>query len=206
MTGFYSKHPIISHVVLIIMSGVFLALLALLFLDIWTEHGKTSTVPDIKGVPYSQAILLLDEAGMEIEISDSVYDSSARPGTVMESWPRALTTVKPGRKVFVTVNAFSPRKITVSMPIKDISYRQAVAYLEGLGLTSIRTDYVTGEFDDLVKGAYVGGKQIEPGMTLPVNATVTVVVTKAPSEASADSTYDDFTNPVLTGDDSSNGE
>lgn len=109
-TGFYQNHPVLSHVILILLTGFFLALIALLFLNIWTEHGKTSVTPDIKGLQFNEAKNIIDAAGMEIEISDSIYDSGSKPGTIMESWPRANTTVKPGRKVFVTINAFSPEK------------------------------------------------------------------------------------------------
>lgn len=187
-TGFYQRHPIISHIILIILSGVFIALIGLLFIDIWTEHGKTAVTPNIKGMSYNLATKTLEQAGMTIEISDSVFDSTIAPGIVMESWPRPNTTVKPGRKVFVTVNAFSPRKLTITTPLQDISSRQAISYLQGLGIKKIRTEYVTGEFDDLVKGVYLDGRQLVQGSTLPETASVTVVVTRAPAtESTSDS-------------------
>ncbi len=188
MTGFYQKHPLLSHIMLIAVTAVFLSLAALLFLDIWTDHGKTATVPDIKGVPYTTAATLLDECGLGIEVSDSVYDSSSAPGIVTESWPRPHTTVKPGRTVYVTINALSPRQITINVPLVDISSRQAVAYLEGLGLKNIRTEYVPGQFDDLVKGAYCNGRQLGNGSVIPITASVTVIVTRAYEENTADST------------------
>lgn len=194
-TGFYQRHPIISHIILIILTAIFLCLLGLLFLNIWTEHGKTAMTPNIKGMSYSLASQILQQEGMEIEISDSIYDSSVAPGIVMETWPRANTTVKPGRKVFVTVNAFSPRKVSIGTPLQDISSRQAISYLRGLGIKNIRTEYVTGQFDDLVKGVYLDGHQLVPGSTISETATITVVVTRAPSqEAIADSTS--VTTPV----------
>lgn len=188
MTGFYQKHPLLSHIMLIAVTAVFLSLAALLFLDVWTDHGKTATVPDIKGVPYTTAATLLDECGLGIEVSDSVYDSSSAPGIVTKSWPRAHTTVKPGRTVYVTINALSPRQITINVPLVDISSRQAVAYLEGLGLKNIRTEYVPGQFDDLVKGAYYNGRQLGNGSVIPITASVTVIVTRAYEDNSADST------------------
>lgn len=198
MTGFYQKHPLLSHFVLICITGFFLALLALLFLDIWTDHGKTATVPDVKGVPYTTAAKLLQENGLGIEVSDSVYDSATPPGTVTESWPRPRTTVKPGRTVYVTINALSPREVTVSIPLVDISSRQAVAYLEGLGIRNIRTEYVGGKFDDLVKGVYYKGRQLGNGSVIPVTAAITVVVTRAMPEETA-SGFDSVSENVENG-------
>ena len=179
MTGFYQKHPLLSHLVLIAVTSVFLTLLVLLFLDIWTDHGKTATVPDIKGVSYQTAAGLLAENGLGIEVSDSVYDSGSAPGTVTESWPRPRTTVKPGRTVYVTINALSPREVTITIPLSDISSRQAVAYLEGLGLKNVRVEYVAGRFDDLVQGVYFNGRKLGNGSVIPVTASVTVVVSRA---------------------------
>ncbi len=201
MTAFYQRHPILSHLMLIAVSAVFLALLALLFLDIWTDHGKTATVPDVKGVPYTTAAKLLQENGLGIEVSDSVYDSSTVPGTVTESWPRPRTTVKPGRTVYVTINALSPRQVTVNIPLSDISSRQAIAYLEGLGLKNIRTEYVAGKFDDLVKGVYYNGRQLGNGSVIPVTASVTVVVSRAVAEdiPAATSAADSFSDTSADG-------
>ncbi len=190
MTGFYQKHPIISHLLLVIVTGVFLVLLTQVFLDIWTEHGKTAVVPDIKGVSYNTAAGLLAENGLGIEVTDSVYDSASKPGTVTESWPRPHTTVKPGRTVYVTINALSPRKVQIATPLKDVSSRQAVAYLQGLGLKDVTVDYVPGTFDDLVQGVYYNQSRIDMGSVIPVTAKVRVVVTKAVSteaESQADS-------------------
>jgi beta-lactam-binding protein with PASTA domain len=185
ITGFYQKHPVFSHFILIVITGVFLALLALLFLDIWTAHGKTTTIPEIKGLSYVRGAAVLNEAGMSIEISDSIYDTSAAPGQIMETMPRAHTTVKPGRTVYVTVNAFSPRKVTVNAPLTDVSSRQAIAYLKGLGLTNIRKEYVTGPFDDLVKAVIINGQHVKTGASYPITSQVTVQITKG-TEASYD--------------------
>lgn len=194
MTGFYQKHPLISHLILIFVTGVFLVLLSQLFLDIWTEHGKTAVVPDIKGVSYNTAAGLLAENGLGIEVTDSVYDSASVPGTVTESWPRPRTTVKPGRTVYVTINALMPRQVQIATPLKDVSSRQAVAYLQGLGLKDVRIDYVPGTFDDLVQGVYYNQARIDMGSVIPVTASVRVVVTKAVSAESVSQAADSLSS------------
>lgn len=177
---FYGKHPIIVNLLLIIVCGCVLIWLALLFLDSWTNHGETSTVPQVKGMSYSQASLVLGEADLKAEISDSIYDRYAAPGTVIESWPRAGAVVKRGRQVYVTITAFSPKMITISMPVIGVSSRQAISYLEALGITSIRLVSVPSQYPDLVENAYTSEKTLNVGTSLPITSSVTLEVGTAP--------------------------
>ena len=177
---FYGKHPIIANLLLIIVCGCVLIWLALLFLDSWTNHGETSTVPQVKGMSYSQASLVLGEADLKAEISDSIYDRYAAPGTVIESWPRAGAVVKRGRQVYVSITAFSPKMITISMPVIGVSSRQAISYLEALGITSIRLISVPSQYPDLVENAYTSEKTLNVGTSLPITSSVTLEVGTAP--------------------------
>lgn len=67
-------------------------------------HGKYEIVPNLHGLSYAQAEKALKAAGLQVELSDSVYDKSTAPGTVLEQSPRAKTKVKPNRVVYLTVN------------------------------------------------------------------------------------------------------
>lgn len=145
------------------------------WLDWWTQHGKTATVPELKGMRYGDAVQRLEEAGMTVELSDSVYDSKARPGAVIEQNPSGGSTVKPGRTVYLTINAFYPRQITVPT-LTDVSLRQARSALEGLGVTNITEVPVISEYKDLVLGAEYRGKPLRAGMRIPVNAAVVLKV------------------------------
>ena len=91
---FWSKHPIISNIILIFLVGVILLWIVLFFLDIWTMHGSTAIVPQIKQKTYAEAASTLQANDLSIEISDSIYDRNPAPGTVVESWPKAGPVVK----------------------------------------------------------------------------------------------------------------
>ena len=69
---FYYRHPIISNLMLIFVAGILVVVIGLVFLDFWTRHGETSTVPEIKDMPYQQAAEILSRNDLEIEISDSI--------------------------------------------------------------------------------------------------------------------------------------
>lgn len=177
---FFRDHPIIANLIIIFVVAWLLIWATLIFLDSWTNHGSHTTVPQIKGLTYQEAMLVLAENDLTVEISDSIYDRHAKPGTILESWPRAGAVVKQGRQVYVTITAFSPKQVSIAMPVIGVSSRQAVSYLEALGITSIRLVSVPSQFPDLVENAYANGKPLTVGATFPVTSTVTLEVGSAP--------------------------
>ena len=184
---FYYRHPIISNLMLIFVAGILVVVIGLVFLDFWTRHGETSTVPEIKDMPYQQAAEILGRNDLEIEISDSIYDRSIAPGTVVESWPKAGSVVKRGRQVFVTVTAFSPKMVSLTMPVTGVSSRQATSYLEAVGVTAVRIVSVPSQYPDLVERALVDGKPLAVGSVIPVTSVVTLEVGAVPVEEPVDS-------------------
>lgn len=174
---FYRKHPLLSNFVLVVLVGLFLLWMVLLWLDHWTMHGSTAIVPQVKNKSYSEAAATLAANNLAIEISDSIYDRSLAPGTVVESWPKAGAVVKNGRQVYVTITAFSPKLVTISMPLTgNVSSRQAMSYLRGIGITDVRVEHVPSEYPDLVVGARYGDTPLSVGTVIPVTSTVTLQV------------------------------
>ena len=174
---FYRRHPFLSNLLIVAASGLILLWLVLLFLDFWTMHGDTAVVPQVKQKSYAEAESILSANKLGIEISDSIYDRSLPPGTVVESWPKAGAIVKEGRQVYVTITAFSPKQVTISMPLTgNVSSRQAMSYLRGIGITDIRVVETPSEYVDLVLGARYGDTPLTVGSVIPVTSTVTLTV------------------------------
>lgn len=195
LADFYRGHYLLSNCILMFVVAVFLGFLALFFLDIWTGHGHTSIVPEIRNKSYDEARELLEQYDLEYEIADSIYDTSLEPGTVKEVWPHPGSRVKPGRMVYLTINSFQPQQLTVAMPLTGVSSRQAITYLESLNIKNIRIVYVPSNFPDLVEGASYRGKAIQPGMKIPVNANVVLEVgTVTKPTAIDDDAFDDDTS------------
>ncbi|MDE6197528.1 MAG: PASTA domain-containing protein [Muribaculaceae bacterium] len=196
---FYSKHPLLSHIILIILTGLILLWAVLIFLDHWTMHGSTAIVPDIKHRSYAEAKSTLAVNGLSIEISDSIYDRNSAPGTIIESWPKAGAVVKEGRQVYVTVTAFSPKQVTISMPLTgNVSSRQAMSYLRGIGITDIRLEYVPSLYPDLVMSARYGDTQLAVGSVIPITSTVTLKVGTGPSAGEEDDSISDDVEAAFT--------
>lgn len=178
---FYRKHRVLCNALLMCVVIVFLGFFSLFFIDVWTNHGNTTTVPEVRKKSYSEAVEALKKANLDVEIADSIYDTNLSPGQVKEVWPRPGANVKPGRTVFLTINSFQPQKVTVTMPLTGVSSRQAITYLESLNIKNIRIAYVPSNFPDLVEGAKYKGKSIVPGMQIPVNANVVLEVGNIPA-------------------------
>ena len=179
---FYMRHPLVSNLIIMLVVALGLLWAVLIFLDNWTEHGATAIVPDIKHKTYAEASAILAANNLTIEISDSIYDRKMAPGTVVESWPKAGALVKRGRQVYTTVTAFAPKQVTISMPLTgNVSSRQAVSYLRGIGITDIRIEHVPSEFVDLVVGARYGDTPLSVGSVIPVTSTVTLSVGNGPA-------------------------
>ncbi|MCC8070678.1 MAG: PASTA domain-containing protein [Bacteroidales bacterium] len=170
--------------------------LALVWLDSWTDHGHYEVVPEVKGLTYDVASQRLTDAGFLPELSDSVYDSKTRPGTVLDQNPKVGTKVKEGRVVYLTITSFSPKMVTLP-GLNDVSLRQARSVLEGLGIYRINVEYVPSEFKDLVLAVTHDGRRITAGTRLPVTATVTLEVGEGINEYS-DSLSDALTMGALS--------
>ena len=174
--AFNDNYPVIATLIYIVLVSIVLVWLGGLFVDLWTRHNSDATVPEIKNMTYAQAEAVSEENGLSIEISDSIYDKNIAPGTIVESWPKAGSVVKRGRNIYVTVTAFSPRHVTITMPITGVSSRQAVSYLTALGVSGIRFINVPSQYPDLLESAHADGRPIGVGSVISVDATVTLEV------------------------------
>lgn len=166
---------ILLNIGLMIITGVVIAWLAMLWLDKWTRHDDTIIVPSVKTYSYEKASQMLQEDGLLAILSDSVYDNRTAPGTVIEQNPKGGTVVKEGREIYLTINALSPKMITLPS-LTDISLRQARSILEGLEIKRVIEKRVPSDFKDLVLAVRYKGNRLSPGARVPVNATLELEV------------------------------
>lgn len=177
---------ILLNLLAMILLGVLLLWLGTVWLDVWTGHGEYQEVPDVRRVSYDEAVQKLEAEGFVVELSDSVYDNSASPGMVVEQNPKVSTKVKHGRTVYLTVNAFAPRSVTIPA-LTDMSLRQARSILEGLGIKDIEVREVPSEYQDLVLNVTRDGHRLMPGARIPTTSKVVIEVGAGMQEEVGDS-------------------
>ena len=131
---------------------------------------------------YTQAIKTLHENGFRVDIRDSIYKEEVRPGFVIEQFPKAGAYVKPGRKIFLYINAVHPKEVVIdddNNPMEDalrgFSFRQGMARLEELGFKNIRVVRILGDNDCIVK-ITANGKVVKKKDKVPVNSRLVVEV------------------------------
>jgi beta-lactam-binding protein with PASTA domain len=105
----------------------------LLWLKIYTHHGKTIVVPDLTGLTTEEVDDVTSSRRLRFEAVDSVFSTEMPRGTVIKQHPVAASRVKKNRKIFLTMNAVNPEM--VSMPqLIGLSFRQARLALQNAGL------------------------------------------------------------------------
>lgn len=184
---FFKEHPILKHLVFIGLVASILIAAVLYGLDIYTRHGEFVTVPAVRRMQAEDAVALLARYGLRSEVIDSVYVDDIVKGAVVEQIPREGSSVKDNRIVFLTVNSNLSRKVTVP-DVRDMSYRQAVAILVGVGLPEPEIEYVSSEYKDLVLDVVYNGVSVDRGQKLPINSRLRLFVGNGMGEMVRDST------------------
>ena len=173
--SFAKRHPVLMNIFYVIIAMVLISWVLMWFLDYWTFHGEERVVPDVKGQTYSSAAGNVDLSGLRAVITDSVFDSYSRPGTVVEQTPVPGARIKKGGTVYLTIVAFTPKLVTVP-DFYNVSVRQARSMFQGLGIKDIREESVISVFAGLVLGAKFNGVALHPGIRIPVSAIITLEV------------------------------
>ncbi|MBP3682816.1 MAG: PASTA domain-containing protein, partial [Rikenellaceae bacterium] len=102
-------------------------------MQLGTRHGARCAVPDFTGIAIGDAEHLAKKHDLEIIVNDSLYVPVYDGGIVLEQNPKADVAVKPGRKVYVTINSFAQKSVRIPY-VTGYSLRQAKNNLEIAGL------------------------------------------------------------------------
>lgn len=181
--SFYERHHILSHIILIGLVGIALIIALYIGLKIGTRHGNTIAVPNYLGMSVDDVRAHAKREGLEIIVRDSVFDSDVAGGVVVDQLPKLSTkrtvTVKPGRKIYVTINAYNRRMVDVPYVAKQ-TLRQALNQLERAGLSVERLNYEPNlTSTDYVVRQSIEGREISPSTVakVPYATGVTLGVT-----------------------------
>ncbi len=185
------RYPVAAHIIYIALAILCLVIILSFGLDWGTRHGKSIVVPNFVGMDISEAEREAERMDLRIVVQDSIFDSDVAGGVVVEQLPRhgdkRSVEVKPGRKIYLTINAYNRRMVTVPYVAKQ-SLRQAKNQLERAGLTireliyepdMVATDYVLRE--------EINGRQIMATSTpvsVPYGTGVTLYVSYQSGRAS----------------------
>lgn len=166
---------IIRNILWAVVIVVVLIAGAVVFLNVVTQHNRELIVPDFTNMTVAEAEALAADAGMRVEVTDSVFAKRIRKGAVRDQNPAPGSKVKEGRRISLTINALNAKKVTMPNLI-DLSMRQALAELQSRGLVLGKLIYVRDMATNNVLRQLHGNREIAPGTTVETDTVVDLVV------------------------------
>ena len=162
-----------------ILAGIAVALV-LFFIFIFslrwmTHHGQSKTVPQVMGKTFDEARQILEKAGFEVEIQDSVYVDTAKPMRVLKQVPESDELVKVNRTVYLTINRAVPPMI--DMPnLVGYSYRSAAMALKNSSLRVGDTIFKPDFARNAVLEQLYNGRTIAAGSKVQMGSAISLVL------------------------------
>ena len=160
------RYPILANIVYIGIVGIALILAVYIGLKVGTRHDRVIEVPNFMGMAIEDADGVARKSDLNLIVRDSIFDVDLPGGTIVDQLPKTSTvrdvTVKPGRKIYVTVNAYTRRMVEVPYVAKQ-TLRQALNQIERSGLTISKLVYEADMTStDYVIKQKIGNKEIHP--------------------------------------------
>jgi eukaryotic-like serine/threonine-protein kinase len=145
------------------------------WLNMYTRHNAKATVPDLKGLTVEEARARLAEHDLVFEVIDSVYNDEAPKSTVVDQDPDAGKEVKPGRTIYLVMNAGQPKMLDMPQLV-NLSKRQAISVLDIIGLKVKELQYRPDPCVDCVVAQLYKGKAITPETRIRRGESITLVL------------------------------
>ncbi|VXB88448.1 PASTA domain-containing protein [Flavobacterium sp. 9AF] len=155
---------------------IVLGFILLKFLDFRTNHGEEIPVPDLSKMQVAIADEKLKEIGLELLLLDTVdFRKEMPPFSIVEQNPKAGTTVKDGRKIYVKLN--SGGFMDVKLPdFYEKTYRQISANLKSLELKEGKITYKKNMAKDVVLGLTQNGRTLKKGDKVKKNSVIDFIL------------------------------
>lgn len=151
-------------------------------LDVYTHHGESIPVPDVKGMAFGKAKTLFEANGLRVAVSDTGYNKRMPADCILLQNPRPGTDVKSGHIIYVTVNSPASPSVTLPDLVDNSSVREAEAKLMAMGFKLLEPRLITGE-KEWVYGILAEGRHVSAGDRISIDVPLRLVI--------GNGTYDD---------------
>ena len=142
----------------------------------YTKHDQKIEVPNLEQLSTAEAEKMLSDANLTFYVLDSAsFNPKYPPKSVISQNPSAGDFVKENRKIYLTLNPSTYRKITVPKVI-GLTKRQVVIQLKSTGFKIGKELYIKDLGLDVVRSLEVNKRKIEPGDKLPKNTTIDLIL------------------------------
>lgn len=172
---FLKQKKFYLHLSIGILATIFLLWMVLKLLSFFTFHGEAINVPSYSGLTMDEVNKKENKHNFRYIITDSIYDNSSLPSTIVHQNPLPGSKVKRYRKIYFTIVATSPEMI--QMPnLVDLSYRQALVSLKTYGLQIDILYYIPDFAHNAVLAQLHLGDTINPGDTIQKGSKIDLIL------------------------------
>ena len=147
------------------------------FIPLYTHHGQNVPVPKLKGEAYDKAEKAISDAGLQIEVVDTTYDSKLADNVIVKQHLPAGYVVKKGRTIKVTINSTGAPTLILPDIADNCSRQEACLRLLAMGFKLGPIKEITGE-GDWVYQIKVKDKVVKAGTPIRTDQPLTLVVGK----------------------------
>ncbi|MFQ6618088.1 MAG: PASTA domain-containing protein [Fidelibacterota bacterium] len=143
-----------------------------IIMPLYTHHGQVLDLPDVTELKFEEARYILESKGFRAMKGDEKYSSYYPPGVVIDQNPPPYSTVKRGRRVYLTVSIEEEL-----IPVPNLigkSERGAKIEIKrvGLLLDSIRYDYSSFPEDVVAYQSIPKGKKVKKGTPIEIVVSI----------------------------------
>lgn len=151
-----------------------------IWLPSYTNHDQQIEVPNLDKMTIEEAESALSERDLKLTILDTVYRANYKPGVVHRQDPLPKSFVKENRRVYVSINAQTVPKISISPEMMKGLRLQSLDVVKSkireYGFQEGETFTVYGKYQDYVLNTIFKGDTLNVGNKIPLGAKIDIVV------------------------------
>lgn len=175
-----TRYPIIKHLLLMLVVSIAILIIVFICIKIYARQGKEYQLPDMEGQELAE-MEANDSIGIKFVVLDSIYQAGEDGGRIITQDPKGGTLIKKGRKIYLTITAFSEDDAIVP-EVSDLSLRTAISRLANEGLQGGTVRFIDSPYPTVHDMSYKG-KMVYAGQALPRNSMVDLTVGKGKDPA-----------------------
>ncbi len=166
---------LLINLFIVIILCVVVVFACLKFIDSYTHHGETISVPPLEGLTLKEVENTLTAKKLRFSILDSIYKEKKQKGVVLEQDPLANSLVKENRTIYITISKTVAPKVTMPDVI-DKSQRMAIAKLKSYNFNIKNILFKPSEHEGVVLGVKIGDKEITAGDKINESSNIILIV------------------------------
>lgn len=154
-----------------VVAGVGLGLYILvdsIIMPTYTRHDASVQVPNVENRPFEKAKATMEQKGLNVQRQVGRYNPNVDQDIVVDQMPLATATVKPGRRVYLTVNTGEVPMVKIP-DLNGVSVREAKNRISSadLEIGTVQPDSIPSPYaNTITRQSPAPGDSLQQGATV----------------------------------------